>query len=114
NIDSQEGCSSSFQKTVYTNKSGSESNSDSIPSIIVSTSTKKKSKKRKSNNRKSFMWDYFKVIGNKDVCQVIIKKKGRDKKCEKEYIHNNSTSNMIAHLQSHNIVDNKKLKSEAQ
>ncbi|CAG8555361.1 10136_t:CDS:2, partial [Scutellospora calospora] len=31
-----------------------------------------------------------------------------------DYIHDNLTSNMIAHLRSHNIIDKKKLKTEVQ
>ncbi|CAG8731125.1 25023_t:CDS:2 [Cetraspora pellucida] len=43
------------------------------------------------------------------------KKKRKDKKCEQEYLHDKSTSNMISHLRiQHNIVDNKRLKSEIQ
>ncbi|CAG8644109.1 19520_t:CDS:2 [Racocetra fulgida] len=81
----------SQEETVYTNKTNSESDSNNMPS---STSTLADEKK--------------------DVCQVMVKKKEEDKKCEVEYIHDNSTSNMIAHLRSHNIIDNKKQKSEIQ
>ncbi|CAG8712165.1 3482_t:CDS:2 [Racocetra fulgida] len=54
-------------------------------------------------------------IGENDICQVFIKKNGIEKKCETEYFHDKSTSNIIAHLRSsHNIIDDKKLKSEVQ
>ncbi|CAG8503372.1 2603_t:CDS:2 [Racocetra fulgida] len=105
-----------IQKIIDTNESDSENNSDSIlPSTTISTNTKKKIKKRKIKSRKSFVCDYFKVIGSKYVCQIIIKKYVIDKKCEAEYLHDNSISNMIVHLQSsHNIVDPKKLNAEIQ
>ncbi|CAG8713400.1 9122_t:CDS:2, partial [Cetraspora pellucida] len=102
-------------ETVYTNKTDSESDSNNMPS---STSTLASTKKKRNRSKKSFMWKYFTVVETKDekkdVCQVMVKKKGEDKKCEVEYIHNNSTSNIIAHLRSHNIIDNKKQKSEIQ
>ncbi|CAG8710953.1 6482_t:CDS:1, partial [Scutellospora calospora] len=110
-MNSQEESSTSFQKNIYTDESDSDNNSDDI---IPSTNTLISPNKKRNKGKTSFVWKYFEVIGSKDICQVVVKKKGKDQKCGKEYIHNNSTSNMIAHLQSHNIVDSKKLKSELQ
>ncbi|CAG8748959.1 3801_t:CDS:2, partial [Racocetra fulgida] len=81
----------SQEESIYTNETDSESDNNNMTSSTNTLAGEKK-----------------------DVCQVMIKKKGEDKKCEVEYVHDNSTSNMIAHLRSHNIVDNKKQKSETQ
>ncbi|CAG8524477.1 4790_t:CDS:1, partial [Scutellospora calospora] len=112
---SQEESSSSLQKSIYTNETDSKNDSNStssITNILIST------KKKRNRSKKSFVWKYFEVVEKKDrkkdICQVMVKKNGEDKKCETEYFHDNSISNMIAHLRSHNIVDNKKLKSETQ
>jgi len=107
-MDSQEESSSSFYKTTYTDQSDSEAdniNTSSTTNLISS-------KKKRDRNKSSFVWKYFKVIGDKDVCQIEIRK---DKKCGQEYLHDKSISNMISHLRvQHNIVDNKRLKSEIQ
>ncbi|CAG8791989.1 6800_t:CDS:1, partial [Racocetra fulgida] len=109
-MDSQDS-SSSLQRNMYTDESDNENNNDTSSITNTTTNTKKKRNKSKT----SFVWKYFDVIGDKDVCKVIVKKKCEDKKCGSEYIYNGSTSNMIAHLRSsHNIVDSKKLKSETQ
>ncbi|CAG8693770.1 10374_t:CDS:2, partial [Racocetra fulgida] len=89
----------SQEKSIYTNETDSESDNNNMTS---STNTLADTKKKRNRSEK------------KDVCQVMIKKKEEDKKCEVEYVHDNSTSNMIAHLRSHNIVDNKKQKSKTQ
>ncbi|CAG8522928.1 3491_t:CDS:2, partial [Scutellospora calospora] len=48
-----------------------------------------------------------------DMCQVIIKRKGTEQKCGKEYTYDELISNMITHLYSdHSILNNNKLKSE--
>ncbi|CAG8791832.1 6070_t:CDS:1, partial [Racocetra fulgida] len=113
-MDSQEEYSSSFQKSIYTDESDSENNSNDTFST-TSTTTNTSTKKKRNKGRKSFVWKYFKKIGNKDICDVEIKKNGKDQKCGTEYTHDGSTSNMIAHLKSaHNIVDSKKLKPKVQ
>src|SRR5260363_153989 len=107
-MDSQEESSSSFYKTTYMDQSDSEADTTNTSSTTKLISSKKK----KGKNKSSFVWKYFKVIVNKDICQIEIRK---DKKCGQEYLHDKSTSNMISHLQvQHNIVDNKRLKSEIQ
>ncbi|CAG8609912.1 14262_t:CDS:2, partial [Cetraspora pellucida] len=110
---SQKESSSSFQSNAHTNESDSENNSNDILSITNTLTSVKKSKKGKSKS--SFVWKYFKVIDEKDVCYVNVKKKGKDQICGTDYVHDNSTSNIISHLRtSHKIVDNKKLTSEIQ
>ena len=107
-MDSQEESSSSFYKTTYTDQSDSEANNTNVSSTTKLISSKKK----RGRNKSSFVWKYFKVIGDKDICQIEIRK---DKKCEQKYLHDKSTSNMISYLRvQHNIVDNKRLKSEIQ
>ncbi|CAG8812851.1 28573_t:CDS:2, partial [Dentiscutata erythropus] len=50
------------------------------------------------------------LIDMDDVCQVVVKVKGKEQKCGMEYTHDGSTSNMIAHLRSvYNIVDDNHL-----
>ncbi|CAG8780675.1 7218_t:CDS:2 [Dentiscutata erythropus] len=103
-MDSQKESSSSFYKTTYTDQSDSEADNTNVSSTTKLISSKKK----RSRNKSSFVWKYFKVIGDKDVYQIEIRK---DKKCGQEYLHDKSTSNMISHLRvQHNIVDNKRLK----
>jgi hypothetical protein len=71
--DTQES-SLSFQRDTYTDESNSDNNSSDIVSLInMLTSNKKRTK-----NKLSFVWKYFEVIGTKDVCQVVVKKKEKD------------------------------------
>ncbi|CAG8539227.1 8564_t:CDS:2 [Scutellospora calospora] len=72
------------------------------------------SQESSSSFQKNTYTDKSDIIGTKDVCQVIIKKNEKNQKCEKEYVHDNLTSNMITHLRLYNIVNSKKLKSDIQ
>ncbi|CAG8724630.1 21979_t:CDS:2, partial [Dentiscutata erythropus] len=80
---SQTESSSGFQKNVFTDESDSENN-NSIPFV---TNTLASVKKRRNKNKPSFVWKYFKVIDKKDICHVIVKKKGEDQICGADYIH---------------------------
>ncbi|CAG8760961.1 11391_t:CDS:1, partial [Cetraspora pellucida] len=52
-----------------------------------------------------YVWDYFEVENGRDVCKIVVLKKGVEDECGTDYKHDGRTSNMKFHLRTkHRIL----------